>query len=81
VATTSFAYYRLHRLRYSEEQLGAWAERLRPQAGTGPVFCYFTHETGPEAVTYAEALMRLLGKEGAPAERPVPFREEGKTSL
>jgi len=60
VHTASWGYYRLHRLRYTEEQLLRWAEHLREHADLRPVFCYFTHETGPEAVTYAERLMALV---------------------
>lgn len=81
VATAPFAYYRLHRLRYNDAQLAAWAQRLQAQAGNGPVFCYFTHETGPEAVEYAQMLMRLAGREHGTAAQPVAPGEEGKTSV
>ncbi len=60
VQTASFGYYRLHRLQYTDEQLRAWAEHLRQHASIRPVFCYFTHETGPEAVGYARRLMELV---------------------
>jgi uncharacterized protein YecE (DUF72 family) len=66
VHTASFAYYRLHRLRYTDEQLQAWAEHLRAHPRIRPAFCYFTHETGPEAVTYARTLMTLMGGGHAP---------------
>jgi uncharacterized protein YecE (DUF72 family) len=80
--TASFAYYRLHRLRYTDEEIAAWAARLRAPAGTGPVFCYFTHETGPEAVAYAQMLMRLVaGDAGGTAARRVAAGEEGNTTL
>jgi uncharacterized protein YecE (DUF72 family) len=59
VHTAPFGYYRLHRLQYTEAQLRTWAEHLREHAGVRPVFCYFTHETGPEAVGYARRLMEL----------------------
>ena len=51
--------YRLHRLRYTETQLEGWADHLRA-AQVRPAFCYFTHETGPEAVGYALRLMDLM---------------------
>ena len=60
IHTASFAYYRLHRLRYTDEQLQAWAEHLRAHPQIRPAFCYFTHETGPEAVMYARTLMELV---------------------
>lgn len=61
VHTAPFGYYRLHRLRYTNEQIAEWAAHLRESAGLDPVFCYFTHETGAEAITYAHTLMDLAG--------------------
>jgi uncharacterized protein YecE (DUF72 family) len=60
VHTAPFGYYRLHRLQYTEAQLEAWADHLRSAAQIRPAFCYFTHETGPEAVFYARRLMDLM---------------------
>ncbi len=60
VHTAGWGYYRLHRLHYDDERLQTWARHLREQAGLRPVFCYFTHETGPEAVGYARRLMELV---------------------
>ncbi len=60
VHTAPFGYYRLHRLRYTEAQIAGWAGHVRAAAPLDPVFCYFTHETGPEAVTYARTLMELV---------------------
>lgn len=60
VHTAPFGYYRLHRLQYTPAQLETWAEHLRSHAQIRPAFCYFTHETGPEAVTYARTLMDLI---------------------
>ena len=60
VHTASFGYYRLHRLKYTDAQLAEWAGHLREAPGIRPACCYFTHETGPEAVTYARQLMDLL---------------------
>lgn len=59
VHTAPWGYYRLHRLKYTDEDLGAWAEHLGTLPDLRPVFCYFTHDTGPEAITYAERLMAL----------------------
>ncbi len=64
VHTASWGYYRLHRLRYAEERLAAWADHLAGAPDLRPVFCYFTHDTGPEAVTYAERLMALVAARG-----------------
>ena len=77
VTTAPFRYYRLHRLRYTEEQLAAWAERVRAPAEQAPVFCYFTHETGAEAVTYAQTLMRLAGGPAVHRAPSSPDKEEG----
>ena len=60
VHTAPFGYYRLHRLQYAQAHLEAWAEHLRSIPQIRPAFCYFTHETGPEAVAYARALMGLM---------------------
>jgi uncharacterized protein YecE (DUF72 family) len=60
VYTASFAYYRLHRLQYTDEQLQTWIEQIRAHAELRPVFCYFTHETGTEAVEYASRLLAAV---------------------
>jgi uncharacterized protein YecE (DUF72 family) len=57
VHTAPFAYYRLHRLQYTDAQLATWVEHMRAHAELAPVFCYFTHETGTEAVDYAVRLL------------------------
>lgn len=66
VWTAPFGYLRLHRLRYGRDELLAWAQRLR-EAPVSQVFCYFTHDTGPEAVKFARALMQLCAREASPA--------------
>jgi uncharacterized protein YecE (DUF72 family) len=54
-----FRYVRFREPPYSEEDLAAWAERLR---GVGePVFAYFRHADEPTAPHYAERLRELLG--------------------
>jgi len=58
VRTAGFAYVRLRNDTYSDEELAAWADRLRA-LGAGEVFVYFKHEvTGPQL---AERLQALLG--------------------
>lgn len=58
VWTAAFGYWRLHRLRYDRAALEAWAARAR-QAPVRELFCYFTHDSGPEAVGFAQTLMEL----------------------
>lgn len=58
VWTASFGYWRLHRLRYDRPALEAWAGRAR-EAPVRELFCYFTHDSGPEAVEFARTLMEL----------------------
>lgn len=60
--TAPFGYLRLHRLRYGPHELEAWARRLR-EAPVAEVFCYFTHDAGPEAVAFARALMDACRRE------------------
>ena len=54
-----FRYVRFRDPPYSEEDLAAWAERLR-KVGE-PVFAYFRHEDEPSAPRYAARLRELLG--------------------
>lgn len=58
VWTAAFGYLRLHRLQYTHAELERWAARVR-QAPAAEVFCYFTHDTGPQAVAFARSLMEL----------------------
>ena len=60
VHTAPFGYYRLHRLQYTDEQIVGWADHLRSNPEVRPAFCYFTHETGPEAIAYARRLTELV---------------------
>jgi uncharacterized protein YecE (DUF72 family) len=53
-----FRYLRFRDPPYSDEQLRAWAERLREI--DVPVFAYFRHEEEPTAPQYAERLLELL---------------------
>jgi uncharacterized protein YecE (DUF72 family) len=54
-----FRYIRFRDPPYDDEQLRAWAERLRTT--DVPVFAYFRHEDEPSAPRYAERLLELLG--------------------
>jgi uncharacterized protein YecE (DUF72 family) len=53
-----FRYVRLREPPYSDEDLRAWAERLRGVAV--PTFVYLRHEDEPTAPRYAERLLELL---------------------
>jgi uncharacterized protein YecE (DUF72 family) len=55
----AFRYVRLREPPYSDEELAAWAERLR--GSPVPTFVYLRHEDEPTAPRYAERLLELLG--------------------
>jgi uncharacterized protein YecE (DUF72 family) len=56
-----FRYVRLREPRYDDEELRAWAERLRPLLESGTrLYCYFMHEEEPTAPLYAQRLLELL---------------------
>jgi uncharacterized protein YecE (DUF72 family) len=55
-----FRYVRFRDPPYSDEDLRAWAERLR--GVTVPVYAYFRHEDDPTAPRYAERLLELLAR-------------------
>src|SRR5918911_2244066 len=54
-----FRYVRLREPPYSDDDLRAWADRLR--GATVPTFVYLRHEDEPTAPRYAERLLELLG--------------------
>jgi uncharacterized protein YecE (DUF72 family) len=54
-----FRYVRFRDPPHSDEELVAWAERLR--VVDGPVYAYFRHEDEPTAPQYALRLRELLG--------------------
>jgi uncharacterized protein YecE (DUF72 family) len=55
--TAPHAYLRLRRLEYADEEIAAWAERVRAVTGSGrDVYCYFKHEGGGAGPAYARAL-------------------------
>lgn len=62
-ADAPFRYLRLREPPYSDDDLRAWAERLRPLVDEGVrVHCYFKHEDEPTAPRYAERLLALLAR-------------------
>jgi uncharacterized protein YecE (DUF72 family) len=77
-----FRYLRLREPPYTDADLSAWAQRLRPLlAGGVDVYVYFKHEDEPRAPAYAAALRRLVADEtrrrpGGPAAIP-PGRRAG----
>src|SRR5438093_503064 len=57
-----FRYVRLREPPYSDGDLEALAEQLRPLLDEGMrVYCYFKHEDEPTAPSYARRLLELLG--------------------
>jgi uncharacterized protein YecE (DUF72 family) len=56
-----FRYLRLREPPYGDDELAAWADRLRPLLARGVrVYCYFKHEDEPTGPAYAERLLRIL---------------------
>jgi uncharacterized protein YecE (DUF72 family) len=57
-----FRYLRLREPPYSDDELAAWADRIRPLLKERlRVYCYFMHEDEPTAPRYAGRLLELLG--------------------
>ena len=54
-----FRYLRLREPPYDDDELRAWAERIR--ALDVPTYVYFQHEDEPTAPQYAQCLIELLG--------------------
>jgi uncharacterized protein YecE (DUF72 family) len=58
-----FRYLRLREPPYTEAELAAWADRIRPLLGEGlDVYVYFRHEDEPTAPRYAERLRALVAE-------------------
>jgi uncharacterized protein YecE (DUF72 family) len=56
-----FGYLRLRKETYSEEEIAAWAGRIRAALEAGrSVYCYFKHEEKGIGPVYAERLRELL---------------------
>jgi uncharacterized protein YecE (DUF72 family) len=60
-AAAPFRYLRLREPPYADDELGTWADRIRPLLEDSvEVYCYFRHEDEPTAPQYAEKLRRLV---------------------
>jgi uncharacterized protein YecE (DUF72 family) len=60
-AAAPFRYLRLRDPPYDDDELRAWADRIRPLLQDSvDVYCYFRHEDEPSAPRYAEQLLRLV---------------------
>ena len=60
IATAPFGYLRLRREEYGEEEVSAWAERIRAIPSWKRVYVYFKHEDGARGTTLARMLMERL---------------------
>ena len=61
VLSTPFAYLRLRKEEYGEDDLSQWAARIRDHLAAGSdVYAYFKHEEGAAAPHYAERLGTLI---------------------
>jgi uncharacterized protein YecE (DUF72 family) len=57
-----FGYLRLRKETYTDEEIAAWAERLRPALAEGhDVYTYFKHEDKGAGPIFAERLAGLVG--------------------
>jgi uncharacterized protein YecE (DUF72 family) len=63
-----FGYLRLRKESYSDDELGAWASRVRTAlAADRDVFCYFKHEEKSIGPRHAERMAELMGISSAAA--------------
>jgi uncharacterized protein YecE (DUF72 family) len=70
VESTPFAFLRLRKTEYSDDELRAWIDRIgRVRSGGRDVFCYFKHEEKGAGPILAERLLALLGERQTLAER------------
>jgi uncharacterized protein YecE (DUF72 family) len=61
VPAEPFAYLRLRKERYSDEELRAWAGRVQDVlSGGADVFCYFKHEEKGAGPIFAERMAELV---------------------
>lgn len=57
-----FGYLRLRKQDYTEEEIAAWATRIRGALNEGrDVYCFFKHEEHGAAFRYADRLRELVG--------------------
>jgi uncharacterized protein YecE (DUF72 family) len=60
IPSEPFAYLRLRKERYEDDDLLAWAKRIRESLESGrDVFCYFKHEDKGAGAIYAERMAEL----------------------
>jgi uncharacterized protein YecE (DUF72 family) len=58
-----FVYLRLRKEHYPEDEIEAWAGRIRPVLDDGrDVFCYFKHEDKEDGPIHAERLRAILSR-------------------
>jgi uncharacterized protein YecE (DUF72 family) len=56
-----YGYLRLRKTEYTDDELRAWAERIRPALDGGhDVYCYFKHEDGGASTRMADRLRATL---------------------
>jgi uncharacterized protein YecE (DUF72 family) len=66
VAAEPFAYLRLRKEAYGDDELAAWAERIGASLQADrDVFCYFKHEEKETGPVHAERMLTLLLEGGA----------------
>ena len=69
-------YLRLRKTEYSDEELGAWADRIAPAlAADADVFCYFKHEedgAGPKMAKRLRATLDDRPADPSSALKPDP---------
>jgi uncharacterized protein YecE (DUF72 family) len=64
-------YLRLRKTEYSDEELGAWADRIGPALGRGAdVFCYFKHEEDAAGPKMAKRLRAILDERATDPASP-----------
>jgi len=56
-----FGFLRLRKTEYTDEELGAWAERIRPALEAhNDVYCYFKHEDEGQSTRMADRLRAMV---------------------
>jgi uncharacterized protein YecE (DUF72 family) len=64
-----FAYLRLRKTAYEDEELAGWAKQIREALADGvDVYCYFKHKDESRGVHFAQSLGAMLGVQ--PAKHP-----------
>jgi uncharacterized protein YecE (DUF72 family) len=66
IPASPFGYLRLRKTDYSDQELEAWARRIRTAVGDGSdVFCYFKHEEKGAGPVLAERMGALVSSSGS----------------